>query len=292
MARSLIAVILASAWAVQTVTPAPTPREPLGAQAPEFDAASVKPNKAGEGVPGIRFSPSGHFMWTNMTLRQLINSAYSDRQFVDVVGGPKWVYSDRFDIAATAPSALSSISPDGSPDRLFAMLRQLVESRFRLRVHDAVEERPIYELQSVNPGAFGPRLVKSAVDCAAVSDQLATGARPARQPGQSPPCSIGPRPGHLIGHAVSLVRLADALSQFAGRPVIDRSGIDGVFDVDLQWTPDVRVADPSDPAATAPPTDGPSIFTALQEQLGLKLQPTRGRVRVLVIDGAELPMPN
>lgn len=262
------------------------------AQAPEFDAASVKTNKAGEGVPGIRFSPGGHFTWTNMTLRQLINSAYGDRKFVDVTGGPKWVYADRFDIAATAPSALSSIGPDGSPDRLFAMLRQLVESRFRLRVHDAVEERPIYALQVAKPGALGRGLVKSDVDCGAISEQLARGSLPPRQPGQAPPCSVSPRPGRLAARAVTLARLADALSAFAGRPVIDRSGIEGVFDVDLQWTPDVRVADPSDPAAAAPPADGPSIFTALQEQLGLKLVATRGPVRILVIDGAELPTPN
>ncbi|HYM23688.1 MAG TPA: TIGR03435 family protein, partial [Vicinamibacterales bacterium] len=236
-------------------------------------------------------SPGGHFAWTNMTVRQLISSAYAGRNFVDVVGGPKWVYSDRFDVAATSPSALSSIGPDGTPTLLFAMLRQLLESRFRLVVHDADEERPVYALQLVKPNAFGARLVKSDVDCAAVSEQLARGTRPPPRPGQAPPCSVAPRPGHLTARGVSLSRLAAALSPFTDRPVIDRTGVAGALDVDLEWTPDMRAVDPAD-ALMPRPGDGPSIFTAVQEQLGLKLQPIRASVRVLGIDAAEPPKPN
>jgi uncharacterized protein (TIGR03435 family) len=258
---------------------------------PSFEVASVKMTTSDQGPRGVSFSPSGRFAWSRMTLRQLMQSAFGGVDFKEIVGGPRWIDSDRFDIVATSPDALRDIAPDGSPRGLFMRLRALLEDRFRLKTHVEQRSVPVYALlPAALPMTPGPDLRKTAIDCEAAIRDLAAGRSPDRAPGQMPPCALRPGLGQLTGHAITMEQVANALAGSTGRPVIDRTGLTGTFDVQLRWA-----ADP--PAATingvpAPATDGPSLFTAVREQLGLKLEATRAEVPVLVIDEAQLPTPD
>jgi len=174
------------------------------------------------------------------------------------------------------------------------MLRTLLEERFKLVVHQETRDLPIYALTLArSDGKLGPKLVRSDVDCDKVIAELAeairkTGRPPLGPPGQAPPCSTGGPPGKFTGNDITMQMLADVLiasvnrMDAVDRVVVDRTGLSGGFDLTLEWTPDELVAASS----------GASIFTALQEQLGLKLEPTRGPVEVIVIDHVERPTPD
>ena len=189
-----------------------------------FEVASVKPNNTG--APGGSFvMPPGRFTATNISLKVLITNAYQ-LSFFQVVGGPGWVSTDRFDIAAKAP--------DGAPPgQTRAMVRTLLEERFKLGVHMETQDTPIY-----------------------------------------------------------MATLANSLRTYAGREVVDRTGLTGEFDFELQFAalPTTSAADGGVPVA--PLDDAASVFTALQEQLGLKLESTRGPVELMIIDSAERPIPD
>jgi bla regulator protein blaR1 len=271
---------------------------------PAFEVASVKPNKSVDGRRGGSFAP-GRFNQTSVTLRQLIQMAYGRQAFDvrEISGGPSWIDSDRFDIVAKADGDLRALYlPDGkgSPGLAYLMLRTLLAERFRLVVHAETRELPVYALvMARRDGRTGPQLRRSDVDCAAITAASAasvakTGRLPASPgPGKGPPCSIGPRPGHLTGNAASLSQLAAVLSSSVNRVVLDRTGLTGAFDLNLDWTPD-QPPPPTDAARAIdrPADPGLSIFTALQEQLGLKLESTKGPVDVIVIDRAEQPTPD
>jgi uncharacterized protein (TIGR03435 family) len=270
---------------------------------PAFEVASVKPNKSVDGRRNASFAP-GRFSQTNVTVRQLLQMAYSRRAFdVRVItGGPDWIDADRFDITARVDGPLETLYlPDGkgSPGLAYLMLRTLLADRFRVAIHTETRTLPVYALVMARRDSRpGPQLHRSAVDCAAalaaMAATVATTGRPAPlDPGQGPPCSIGPRPGHLTGNAVTLSQLADVLSSSVSRAVVDRTGLTGAFDLQLDWTPDQFAAVPDAASATNRSTDSNvSIVTALQEQLGLKLKPARAPVDVLVVDRAERPTPD
>jgi uncharacterized protein (TIGR03435 family) len=162
------------------------------------------------------------------------------------------------------------------------MVRTLLADRFKLAVHHETRELPIYALLLArNDGRLGPKLQPST--CVA-------GRRP---PGDATaqPCGFRPGPGIFVSGGVPIAMLATFVSSAVRRSVVDRTGLDGNFDIDLHWLPDNS---PLGPQPDTPPPDpgGPSIFTALQEQLGLKLESTRGPVDVLVIDHVEQPTPD
>ncbi len=259
----------------------------------EFEVASVKAHAGNDGPRGISFSPSGRFAWNRMTLKQLMPSAYSELQFKEIAGGPNWIETEIFDIAATSPEALSEIGPDGAPVGLFRRLRTLLEDRFALKVHVESRTRPVYALETgATPMVFGPGFTRVDIDCAATARETAAGRREALPSGQQPPCSLSPGPGRVRGRAISLAQLVGVLEAPAGRPIIDRSGLTGRFDLELRWAfefpPGAIINGQPAPAGT----DGPSIFTAVREQLGLKLEAMRADVPVLVIDSASRPMPD
>jgi uncharacterized protein (TIGR03435 family) len=261
---------------------------------PEFEVASIKLHRTDEGPRGISFSPSGRFAWSRMTLKQLMGSAYAELPHAQIVGGPGWTDSDRFDIVATSAEALQDMGPDGSPRGLFRRLRTLLEDRFRLKTHVESRDLPIYALQTVSstPTAVGSHLRKTDIDCEAVLRDAAAGRRPNTPEGQQPPCSMRlGGPGQLMGHAITMDQVGGVLSGRAGRPVVNRTGLAGNFDVDLKWAAEFPSDAPLN-GAPAPANDGPSIFTAVREQLGLKLEATRARMPVLVIDAAQLPTPD
>jgi uncharacterized protein (TIGR03435 family) len=261
---------------------------------PSFEVASIKPNHSGAAEGGIRVQPGGRFAWTNMTLKQLIATAYGFDQR-EVIGGPGWLGQEHFDVIAKVEAATSAVDENGSPGPLFAMLRGLLEERFQLKAHRESADGPIYALVRVRPGdRAARRLVPSNIDCDAVMRDRAQGKPAAPAANGTLPCAIRAVRGRIDAAAISTGQLAGVLARIVGRPVVDRSGLTGNFDVTLEFRPEFQAAfnvdpEPLEPVAAA---DAPSIFTAVEEQLGLKLESTRGPVGVLVIDRAEKPREN
>ena len=259
--------------AAQTAAPAAKPIT--------FEVASVKPNTSGDGRVLITPQPGGRLNLVNVPLRFMIRYAYRVQDF-QVVGGPDWLGTARFDVVAKAEAG------NPSQEELQLMLRSLLADRFKLVVRPDRSEMPTYSLvQARADGKTGAQLRKSDANCGPAS------APPA--PGQFPPCGSMVGFGSLKARGSTMPALATGLSTFAGRIVVDRTGLAGGYDVDLNWTPDQipRPAGGGDQpvqvnGVTVDP-NGPSLFTALQEQLGLKLESARGPVDVLVVERAEKP---
>ena len=241
-----------------------------------FEVASVKPNKSAETGGFIQRMRGGSFSAGNQTLLQLIRFAYGIQGF-QLVGAPAWMATERFDISART-------STDAPSEAAGPMLRSLLEDRFRLSVHRETRELPIYALVVARAdGQPGPRLRRP------VSDFCAKQAEAAGKPGYTPPpqgspvCGIRGNQTQLTAGSFSLRSFAGFLAGEVTRAVVDRTGLTGVWDFDLKWSP---------PDFPNPDPDRPSIFTALQEQLGLRLDPTTGPVEVLVIDRLESLIPD
>jgi uncharacterized protein (TIGR03435 family) len=240
-----------------------------------FEVASVKPNTSGADGIGIDTQPGERLTVTNASLRNLITFGYriQDNQ---LVGGPDWQRTARFDVLAKAEK-------EGTTEELLAMLRPLLAERFKLVVHNESREMPVYALVATRTETGG-QLKAADVDCSGLPG---TGTRG---------CAFSVRFGNIRGRGMPLARLAAVLSQFAGRIVVDRTDVSGPHDFDLTWTPDQfrgrQTATGEQPVqvdGAAVDTNGPSLFTAIQEQLGLKLESTRAPVEVLVVDRAERP---
>jgi uncharacterized protein (TIGR03435 family) len=259
----------------------------IRAQQKTFEVASVKPHEASQVTPtSMTAEPGGRFNARNIPLRLLIRTAYQiqDDQIVDA---PAWIGTDRFDVAAKAEDG-------SSPADLLPMLQALLAERFKLAFHRDTRELSIFELQLVRTdGALGPKMKNN--DC--VPDLNA----PPPAPGGPPRCGmISNGFGRLTLIAQPISAMAQFLAPSVNRVVIDRTGLTGNYDVDLTWTPD-RL--PSRPPGTPPDQpirvngqdidpNGPSIFTAVREQLGLKLESVKGPVQVLSIDHVEQPSPD
>ena len=252
-----------------------------------FEVASVKPNKSGSLSSGLPFLPNGGFNGTNVAPKSVIAIAYEVR-VSQMEGGPDWLGTERFDIVARGPEG----TPDGQRP---AMLRALLADRFKLVAHFDTREQPVYALLlNRSDGRLGSQL-KPAAPCSpagALSKALSTAASSAASAPALPPCgqlftSVRNGAGKVTGSGMSLDGIAAALASAAFRePVVNRTGLSGLFDFELQFTAEMA------PGATTTPQEFPSIFAAVQEQLGLKLQSERGPVRVLVIDSVERPSPN
>jgi uncharacterized protein (TIGR03435 family) len=253
--------------------------------APTFEVASVKTNALRNGVRGHSF-PGDRFVATNVPLRDLIVVAYGEAgqslPDAQLSGGPSWIDSDRFDVSAKAAG-------DGtnSVAQKQLMLRALLAERFRLIVHVESRTLPIYALiLARKSGALGPRLRHSDVDCEALR---------ASQPGQRERCILYALPsGKLMLRGQTMMALANAFTSLLDRMVIDRTRLPGGFDADADFNPEglpgMTQLSRDDP--NRPGNDVPSLFTAIQEQLGLTLESTRGPVKVLVIDRVERPTAN
>jgi bla regulator protein blaR1 len=266
---------------------------PPGGDAPAagtlaFEVVSIKPNKSTE--PGfVGFQPGGRFTATRVTVKQLISLAYArDNALRDfqIVGGPRWSETDHFDVQAKAEATVDG--RERSSQELFAMIQALLTERFALRAHRETRPLPIYALVVDSAGTLGPRLRPAEWDCYAPP-----GATPPAPPAGKPdlPCGGGGSAGRLTGRGMPIAMMLGSLSRVVGRMVEDRTGLAGAFDWDLEWTPmpgePAPPPRPGDPAGV--PTDKPWILTAIQEQLGLKLESTRGPVEVVVIDSVQRP---
>jgi uncharacterized protein (TIGR03435 family) len=269
----------------------------LHGQAPEqkpltFDVAAIKENKSGTTDSRLGGPPS-RFTATNLTAFELITFAYG-RQDFEIESAPDWTKSDRFDITAKADGDFPIGSPGSfGPQR--AMLRSLLIGRFKLVTHTASKQLPIYALITARADkTLGPHLHTSDVDCEAIISARIRGqapAEPPRAPDGVPDCSAAAPPGRIAAGAQPMTWLAGTLSQFLQRTVVDRTGLTGTYNFMLTWTPE-SVAAERGPDTPAIDPNGASIFTALQEQLGLKLEPAEGRVDVLVVDHVEKPTPD
>ena len=262
------------------------------AQTPTFEVASVKRNNSGDGSTTRRMQPGGT-TFVNVPLRQLIITAYGVQSF-QVIGGPSWITSDRFDVTAKAEGA-------PPPEQMNLMLRSLLADRFKLVVRHEKRDLPIYTLvKARDDGQLGPALKPAAVDCGPTG--RGRGGPPPAAPGAAglPPgpltgCRAMIAPGRLEIGGQPIAQLATLLANQVARPVIDKTGLTGSYDVQLSFLPDGGRGGPVGPlppgAPALPPIDpdAPSIFTALQEQLGLKLESGRGPVDVIVIDSVEPP---
>lgn len=249
-----------------------------------FEVASVKPNRSG--ATEVRWTfENGRFTAVNVTLKALVSSAFGSPQQplpdFQIAGGPSWLDSARFDVLAQVRAAPGADNRTTMTASTLRMLRSLLEARFQLRTHVESREQPIYALVlSDKNGALGPQLRRRTVDCAAIAAGTAAGE----------PCGGQIVPGRVSSRGASISQLVSGLARLmpnVGRLVVDRTGLTGTYDLDLTWTPDqLPSADRNAMPMPAAPIDpnGPSLFTALQEQLGLKLESARGPVPVLMID--------
>jgi uncharacterized protein (TIGR03435 family) len=216
---------------------------------PSFEVAAIKPNRSGSMAVNMRQRPGGGVILTNGSLRMMIQQAYDLRPF-QVVGGPSWLDTDRFDVEAKAPGA--------NQEQARLMMRRLLAERFKLTAHLETRDVPVYTLVVAKGG---PKLAPSHGDTTEINGTPAAGDSTVAYKFQKVPMQM----------------LARTLARTLQRQVSDSTGLTGEYDFTLRWTPDQNVVD----------EPGPSIFTALQEQLGLKLEARKGPVEVLVIDHVE-----
>ena len=262
-----------------------------------FAVASIRQNLSND-TRSFSAQPGGRLVVRNFAVQGLIAAAYemADIQALipeRILGGPDWIESERYDIEAKAATEFQ-FRPGAPPQDMFLMLRSLLEDRFKLTTHRETREMPIFELVVARKdGTLGPGLHKSSVDC----DALFAGGRAAVPPAPGtpsgpPPCRVMGGPARTVGAGVTMQQLAANLSNHMQRFVVDKTGLTERFDLNLTWTPERLPA--GSPPPGIPPVDptGASLVTALQEQLGLKLEAARGPVSVLVIDRVEHPTPD
>ena len=221
------ALLLASTVALSGQQPSPV----------RFDVVSIKPSPASAPNRLPRISP-GRVEIFNTTLKALIRMAYSRFAFDtrEIIGGPSWVDSERFDIVATMERPPQT-DATGMPTELVGMLRALLEDRFRVKTHYERRDGDVYTLtfaRSDRKTAAGLRTVPEA--CAAATKELTGAAPPPRRSGP-PPCSFGGPPGKLIGTGVTMAMFAAVLSMNVGRTVIDRTELAGSFDIEVNFDP-------------------------------------------------------
>jgi uncharacterized protein (TIGR03435 family) len=244
-----------------------SPTEPR----PTFEIASIKRNRSG--TSGGRFGeePGGRWSMVNTAVISLIRSAYPTRELVNV---PRWVESEPYDVNAKA---------EGNPTReqITLMLQALLADRFKLAVHGETRERPVFALVVArNDGRLGPGLLPSKVDCEAVNVARRAGRRPEGPlpSNGAPPCGWSSNGETLRVGGLPMSRVAGVFGKPDGRVVIDKTGLTGNYEFSIRYT--------TEPSST---DDRPSLFTALEEQLGLKLVSDRALLQELVVDHIERP---
>ena len=281
-------IVVAALAALAVATPAAAQPDTR----PVFAVATIKYNRSGDAGASMRLQPGGRIVVTNQPLRRLITFAYS-LQPEQLAGGPSWLDTDRFDITAQAERNISPTPP--GPAQL--MMQRLLAEHFGLVVHTESRELPVYALTVArSDGRLGPRIKPADRDCLALVTQ-APGGVPVQAPRLAdgrPGCGVTrDATGTVMAGGTTMTMLAiSMLTGPAGRLVVDRTGLTGPYDFDFEFA-----ADPAPGATPAPDTattagDRPSLFTALEEQLGLKLQPTRAPVDVTVIDPVTPPTEN
>jgi uncharacterized protein (TIGR03435 family) len=247
-----------------------------------FEVASIKQNRSGEQRASFSGQPGGRIVVVNNTLRNIVRNTWNLQNY-QIVGGPDWFDTDRWDITAKAPEGTVTESRQMLP-----MMRTLLADRFKLVVHNETRQLSVYALVLARAdGKLGPQMRKSDLNCAAIAAAVGRGEPAPPRPSDRPFCGTRTSAGTVVTSGVALPDFARNLSNATGRFVVDKTGLTGPFDLELKFTPD-----PLGPTTTDPATDVPSLFAAIQEQLGLKLEAQRAPVDVLVIDSAQRPKEN
>ena len=277
---------------------------------PSFEVASVKADHSGTGM--IRFGGPdvSRYTATNVTAQSLIEVAYDMKDF-QVSGGPAWINSDKFDVDAKVEDSMAEqmqklpVAKRQEQTRL--MIQSLLADRFKLSVRKETKELPVYALVVAKGGAKLTDAVASPSDSQAKSapSSQSPGGHAGSDPPKDPPSTVMINLGNggkmsLTFKGSSISNLAGILSQQVGRQIVDQTGLSGKYDFTLQWTSDNTVsAFPGMPPPPVAPrsadtldSGGTSIFTALEDQLGLKLESTKGPVDTIVIDHIEQPSEN
>jgi uncharacterized protein (TIGR03435 family) len=256
---------------------------------PEFEVASIKPAAADARGMGVRMAPGGRINITNMPLKEMMVIAWRIQPY-QISGGPAWFDSARYDISA---------KPENSPKQgdVPIMLQALLADRFQLKFHRETKEFPIYALVLARKdGKLGPKLTESKEGGCTENDPSKPWTPP--EPGKPPTLGCGNMmmgPGRFASVSVPVANIIPMLSRLLGRTVVDNTGLTAKFDINLEWTPDESQTLQVPPDAPKPPPSdaaGPTLFTALQEQLGLKLESQKGPVEIFVIDHVEKPSEN
>ncbi|HUK32638.1 MAG TPA: TIGR03435 family protein [Vicinamibacterales bacterium] len=283
MRKLVVTLCLASAVAWLTAQENPT-----------FEVASVRQNKTGDGRVLIQALPGNRVNITNVPAQQLVTLAYQLQQF-QLVGAPPWLTTDRYDIVAKLEGEPKPIVP-GTPNPTMLALRTLLAERFKLALHKETRDMDVYALVMMKPGVPGPALKPSATDCVAQANARRGGPPPGgprAPPGPNDPfpCGLMGMPGMIRMGGMPIAQITQMLTGQAGRLVFDRTGLTGTWDLMLRFAAEQRGGQPPPPGVNLPPVDpdAPSLFTALQEQLGLKLESTKSPVDVTVIDRVEHP---
>jgi uncharacterized protein (TIGR03435 family) len=247
-----VTVLCTTAWAIQNVNPSPLP---------SFEVASIKPNKSGRAEMDFQPLIGGRFTVGNVTLKTLIVSAFRVTDF-QILGGPGWMDSDRFDVNAKAGRNVSL-------NEALQMLQTLLKERFMLVAHREMREQTIYSLKAI----------KDRPNLTPTRGNDEGGVKVLPVPGQTSALQV-------VGKNMTMQHLADVIGSQLRGPVHDQTGLTGSFDFafTLDKPPDV-------PGGTEPDLTS-AIVTALQEQLGLKLEANKGQADILVVDSAERPTEN
>jgi len=233
----------------------------------QFEVASVKPSNSEDRRPFFDFQNAGQFRAANVTVRRLIQTAYRIKDY-QISGGPSWLGSDLYDVTA---------KPETPPtqEQLMLMIQSLLAERFQLVLRRDSKEMPVYGLVVTKNG---PKL---------------------KAGDESAPKIIRVRRGLLTAPQGNMPMLADQLSNVLGRAVIDRTGLSGRYDLKLEWVPDEyqvamfgAMGVPEGFGAPPPDWHGPTLFTALEEQLGLRLESQKGSVEMFAIEHIERPSAN
>jgi uncharacterized protein (TIGR03435 family) len=280
----LLAAMAASALAAAPQAPAPE----VGAV---FEVASIKQNRNGGPVAGLRRSPGGRFEATNIQLATLISFVYQLQPF-ELLGGPEWQMDDRWDILAKI-NGDPPPAPPGTIDVIMIATQALLANRFKLAVHRETREIPVYRLVRANrDGRLGKGLRPSTVDCLAIrraEDEAAKGGPPAPNPNTPDRvvCGLRISVGRIQFGGRPLTVLTNGLTAITQRRVVESTGLTGDWEFDISFNP------PSVPPGVElppPDPDAASLFTVLQEQLGLKLEAARLPMQVMVVDRVERPV--
>jgi uncharacterized protein (TIGR03435 family) len=277
VALAMIALVLTAEVATRQAGPSPS-----------FDVASIKPNASIDGRGSLGPQPGGRWVMVNGTVLSIIFQAFNLSTDDAVVGEPDWVRTERYDVNAKAAD------PAVTFDQMRLMLQALLRERFALVARREMQEQPTYALTRANAdGRLGPQFRRSSVDCDARRAAIAAGKLPQTGPpprtGPVTPCTIRNRQDGLNSGGTTMPVLAVILTGYVGRIVIDKTGLAGDYEFDLDFAP-IRGGNPlSDPAQ---PSAFPSIFTAVQEQLGLRLVSERNPVPVVVIESIHRPTPD
>lgn len=266
----------------------------MSAQTPAFDVASIKESPPPTPGPGGRFSislgmgprPGGRWIAENSTVVRMIQDAYGGFTLPgQIAGAPEWANRIRFEVNAIAPT-------DTSPEAMKEMVKAMLADRFKFKARIEQRELDVYALiLARSDGRLGQGLQPSTVDCAALAKEGKPPARPAL--GQRPQCGSSSQltpngTERYMGGSLTIESVAGVAQRAAGRPVVNRTGLAGRFDIEIEFASDRR----GGAGVVATDTPAASIFTALQEQLGLKLESSKEKMDVLVIENVQMPTPD